>query len=190
MPKIYDENGIATEIDDSIYYSLDDLPGEEWKDIFYFDEKKGVWVDFRGKYQISNKGRVKSLLRRASNGRVFPEKIISPNMGAVILANENITKTTIQISIRNFIHFMFDLNGYEIVGRKRVVCLTTGMIYKSLNDAERRTGVNASTISVCCRRNSPYAGRLVDGKTVQGHKYRNQGIPLIWRYMEDVIYEG
>ena len=34
---------------------------EQWKDIYYFDYVKNEWIDFRGIYQISNKGNVKSL---------------------------------------------------------------------------------------------------------------------------------
>lgn len=34
---------------------------EEWKDIYYFDCTKDEWIDYRGNYQVSNLGRVKSL---------------------------------------------------------------------------------------------------------------------------------
>jgi hypothetical protein len=52
--------------------SLKDIPGEEWRDI----------EGFEGFYQVSNKGRVKSLERKIifknRNGtyRIFPEKIL------------------------------------------------------------------------------------------------------------------
>ena len=36
---------------------------EEWKDIYYFDYTKSEWIDYRGLYQVSNKGRIKSLER-------------------------------------------------------------------------------------------------------------------------------
>ena len=36
---------------------------EIWKDIYYYNELKKEWVDYRGLYQVSNFGRVKSLDR-------------------------------------------------------------------------------------------------------------------------------
>lgn len=44
---------------------------EEWKDIYYFDYIKNEWVDYRGLYQVSSEGRVKSLDRTDSLGRKF-----------------------------------------------------------------------------------------------------------------------
>ena len=44
------------------------MENEIWKDIYYTDLKTGETVDFRGKYQISNFGRVKSLERSVKNG--------------------------------------------------------------------------------------------------------------------------
>lgn len=51
-----------------------DLDGEEWRDI------KG----YEGLYQVSNKGRVKSLIKETSLGnriKVHPEKILKPSVG-------------------------------------------------------------------------------------------------------------
>ena len=42
---------------------------EIWKDIYYYNEPKKEWVDYRGLYQVSNFGRVRSLDRIGSNGR-------------------------------------------------------------------------------------------------------------------------
>lgn len=42
---------------------------EEWKDIYYFDYAKNEWIDYRGLYQVSDKGHVKSLERIDSLGR-------------------------------------------------------------------------------------------------------------------------
>jgi hypothetical protein len=39
---------------------------------------------------------------------------------------------------------------------KRVICLTTGKIYESINDAARDTGVDKSPISRCCRKVEHY----------------------------------
>ena len=45
---------------------------ETWKDIYYYDYIKGEWIDNRGLYQVSNKGRVKSL----GNNNNRKEKIL------------------------------------------------------------------------------------------------------------------
>ena len=42
---------------------------EIWKDIYYFNEPTNEWVDYRGLYQVSNLGRVRSLDRIGRNGR-------------------------------------------------------------------------------------------------------------------------
>ena len=59
------ENKVSTD--------LDDLPGESWKDV----------PRFEGKYQVSNKGRLKSLSREgiSRNGRRYhkPERILKTN---------------------------------------------------------------------------------------------------------------
>ena len=34
---------------------------EVWKDIYYYDYTKGEWIDYRGLYQVSSEGRIKSL---------------------------------------------------------------------------------------------------------------------------------
>lgn len=47
---------------------------EIWKDI-YFEEKKIIY-DYRGLYQVSNYGRVKTLERKDSMGRIVKEKIM------------------------------------------------------------------------------------------------------------------
>ena len=36
---------------------------EIWKDIYYFNEPTNEWIDYRGLYQVSNLGRVRSLDR-------------------------------------------------------------------------------------------------------------------------------
>ena len=42
---------------------------EIWKDIYYYNEPTKEWVDYRGLYQVSNFGRVRSLDRIGRNGR-------------------------------------------------------------------------------------------------------------------------
>lgn len=191
MPKIYDENGIAIEIDEATYFSLEDLPGEEWKDIFYFDEKKGEVIDYRGVYQISNKGRVKSLLRYNRFGRIIEEKILkqdSSNRIGLSLNRKMIVTNVIGLLKE---HFSNGVIGYSTGKSKKVICITTGKIYDSPKTSYKETGVDPGLISEVCRHKKLYSGRLIDGKIISdGKKYRNQGIPLIWRYLEDVVYEG
>ena len=42
---------------------------EIWKDIYYYNEPTNEWVDYRGLYQVSNLGRVRSLDRTGKNGK-------------------------------------------------------------------------------------------------------------------------
>lgn len=49
--------------------SLENLPNEEWRDV----------VGYEGSYMVSNLGRVKSLKRLDSKGRIIHEKIIKQN---------------------------------------------------------------------------------------------------------------
>lgn len=51
--------------------------GEIWKDIYY--EDKGKIYDYRGYYQVSNYGRIKSLERYDNMNRLVKEKILKLN---------------------------------------------------------------------------------------------------------------
>lgn len=51
---------------------------EIWKDIYYYDFIKSEWIDYRGLYQVSNKGRVKSLLNENSKNQYKEERIMKP----------------------------------------------------------------------------------------------------------------
>jgi hypothetical protein len=60
----------------------------------------------------------------------------------------------------------------KINPKRKILCITTGITYKSLIDAYRKTGAQYSHICCCCRDKRNYAGRLEDGT------------PLTWRYVE------
>ena len=47
-------------------------------------------------------------------------------------------------------------NGHE----KKVLCVSTGVIYNSIRDASRDTGVDFGAISHCCRGRRQSAGKL------------------------------
>ena len=55
--------------------------------------------------------------------------------------------------------------------KKPVICITTGVIYESLTDASRQTGIDRSSIVACCKGKYKFAGR----HPVTGEK-------LIWKY--------
>lgn len=59
------------------------MENEVWKDIYYTDLITGEVVDYRGKYQVSNFGRIKSLKRsvKCGNGyRTIKEKILKKQL--------------------------------------------------------------------------------------------------------------
>lgn len=66
--------------------------------------------------------------------------------------------------------------------KKAVICLTTGIIYESVREAERQTGVYSGDISNCClgKKRHKSAGK----DPITGEK-------LIWTYyQEDINYVG
>lgn len=58
----------CTHINDFIHVECFDR--EEWKDIYYEDLKTGEIVDYRGLYQVSNLGRVRSLDRIVNHNKI------------------------------------------------------------------------------------------------------------------------
>lgn len=51
---------------------------EVWKDIFYVDKRTNEIVDYRGLYQVSTFGRIKSLKNKKSKNQYKEEMIINP----------------------------------------------------------------------------------------------------------------
>ena len=51
---------------------------EIWKDIYYYDFIKNEWIDYRGFYQVSDKGNVKSLFNMKAKNQYKDERIIKP----------------------------------------------------------------------------------------------------------------
>ena len=84
------------------WLQLEDLDNEIWKDI-YFEDNNGVW-DFRGLYQISNLGRVKSL----SKNIIIKQNKIPSNYLFVILYKNKQNK---QIYVHRLVAYMFIPNN-------------------------------------------------------------------------------
>ena len=49
---------------------------EIWKDIYYVDNINNEIIDYRGLYQISNLGRIKSLNNKKSKNQYKKERIL------------------------------------------------------------------------------------------------------------------
>lgn len=95
---------------------------EIWKDIYYYNEPKKEWVDYRGLYQVSNLGRVRSLDRTGKNSkygvRIYKGKIIKP---CFIKGYLNISLSNNGIVKKYFIHHLVArmfipnyIQGFEI----------------------------------------------------------------------------
>ena len=57
---------------------------------------------------------------------------------------------------------------------RAVICVTTGVVYDSILEAERQTGVNQGNISNCCRGRNKSAGKL-------------NGKKLVWMYYDKYL---
>ena len=53
---------------------------EIWKDIYYVDFRNNETIDFRGLYQVSNLGRIKSLKNKKSKNQYKEERILKPQI--------------------------------------------------------------------------------------------------------------
>ena len=49
---------------------------EVWKDIYFYDFRMDEWIDYRGYYQVSNLGRVKSLERYSVQKHLIKERFL------------------------------------------------------------------------------------------------------------------
>jgi len=58
---------------------------------------------------------------------------------------------------------------------KRVICVTTGIVYKSMNEASSKTGAQQSKISLCCNGKRKHTGKLPDGTKLK------------WQYHSDYL---
>lgn len=80
-----------------------------WKDVYFYDFRIGEWIDYRGLYQVSNLGRVKSLERVDASNHKLKSKILKPsitdkNYHRYTLCKNGETKT---FSCHRLVAFMF-----------------------------------------------------------------------------------
>lgn len=61
---------------------------------------------------------------------------------------------------------------------KKVICTTTGEVFSSAADANKKTGTNATSIGMVCLGKRNYAGKDKDGTKLK------------WMYYEDYLREG
>ena len=61
---------------------------------------------------------------------------------------------------------------------KSVICITTDMVFNTINEASKYYGTHSSNITVCCQ-----------GKNKSAGKHPATGEKLIWMYYEDYIKE-
>ena len=61
---------------------------------------------------------------------------------------------------------------------KAVICIETGVVYNSLINATKDTGINSSSILRCCKGRNGFAGKLSDGTK------------LHWMYYEDYLKQN
>jgi hypothetical protein len=177
--------------------SIEDIPGEEWRDVFGYE----------GKYQVSNMGRVKSLNYRRTgkaqimeqnevrggylkvnlckNGKIDQSRvhrlvaiafIPNPNnLPEVNHKDENIKNNI--VSNLEWCNPKYNINygnrnervSIKLLNRKDlskpVLCVETGIVYDSANEASRHTGANQGNIISCCRGKYGY-------KTVKGYHWQ------------------
>lgn len=86
--------------------------------------------------------------------------------------NNKLSKEKYSNSMKGENNHNYGRTGKNNAKSKKVICITTGEIYESTLEAERKTGVNHSSISSCCREERKSAG-----KDELGNK-------LFWRYLE------
>ena len=89
---------------------------EIWKDIYYFDCIKNEWVDYRGLYQVSSEGRVKSLERLNSKGCKVKERILktSYNNRGYLLVKLYKNKKGKNLTVHRLVAQMFIENDDKI----------------------------------------------------------------------------
>lgn len=155
----------TTEIWENV--SIEDIPGEEWRDV----------VGYEGKYQVSNMGRIKSLnynhtgkaqimkqnkvkgylkVSLWKNGeedwplvhRLVATAFIPNPEGKPEVDHINGKKTDCRACNLRWVSSIENKNNGQ---SKKVLCVETGIVYISAREAERQTGTNNGNIIKCCK---------------------------------------
>lgn len=90
------------------WLSLKDFPNEIWKDIYF--ESRGILYDYRGLYQVSNYGRVKSLERITYYKHKLNEIILRGRIdknGYIIYTFSKFLEKRLDIKAHRLVAFMF-----------------------------------------------------------------------------------
>lgn len=154
---------------------IEDLPGEEWRDV----------VGYKGLYMVSRKGRVKSLnyhrtgkeqiLKPGDNGhgylkvdlykngkpktsrvnRLVLEAFVPNPEGKPEVDHINGDRTDNRVEN---LRWVTSRENMENGPSKKVLCVETGIIYPSLMEAYRQTGADHSHIIKCCKGKYKTAG--------------------------------
>ena len=171
---------------------------EEWRDI------KG----YKGYYQISNFGRVKSLPRDVGSNRCKNETIMKTSLdkdgyehlvlrkngkqrhfrvnrlvAEAFLENPNNylqvnhkdeDKTNNNVNNLEWCSAKYNVNYGSRTEKasKKVICVTTGKIFKSIAEASKYYNLRGNHISACCK-----------GKLKSCGKHPITGEKLVWKYL-------
>lgn len=185
--------------------SLDDISGEEWRDI----------KDYEGLYQVSNMGRVKlffykntsrkKILKPVFNNygylhiklckdkkektvaiHILVAKTFIPNpenKPTVNHIDENKTNNT--VSNLNWMNYKeqnlwgtrLERSTKKNKRKRKVICKTTGEIFISVAEASKKYKLSDANICACCNGKRNYAGKLQDGTKLE------------WEYIDGKLIE-
>lgn len=130
------ENDYCTHIND--FTHIECFEGEEWKDIYYEDLRTGDIIDYRGMYQVSNLGRVRSLDRIDSCNRYYKGVILTLTKNnttgyfSVMLSNKSKAK---RYDVHRLVSYMFINN----INKTEKICVNhkdTNRQNNTLNNLE------------------------------------------------------
>lgn len=76
-------------------------------------------------------------------------------------------------------HPMYGCTGENHPKSTKVICITTGVKYESITEAERQTGVNQGDISKCC-----------NGKRYKSAGKSETGEKLVWMFYKDYLEQN
>ena len=137
---------------------------EEWKDIYYTDNTSGKLMDFRGNYQVSSKGRIKSLkhgkekilkLKNEWNGRKY-----------VILSMGNKQYT---LKVHRLVAYIFIPNPNNLPQVNHKDECKTNNIVSNLEWCDRKYNNNYGTRTERCSKklSKPVLQYTLDGQFVK-----------------------